>query len=236
MGSVTCPNSLLNNEGLGTSETAWPSLAPSTKPTLIPASVAPSTKPSLIPSVEPNFVPSTKPTFIPSIEPSVGPYTKPTLIPTNMPSMAPSSKPSFIPSAVPVFASACFCHRYDAVLALVGFVLCYNNTKPNEYFGVYTSLDILFSTNLIIKNPNFPSNSVVSVCGGAYDNSQPLTSDGVAFLISIPYIATSKIYDSGSNVKFQICGGLEYVLTDMGSVTCPNSVLNNEGLGTSETA
>jgi len=79
---------------------AKPSLSPSDSPTFSPSTSAmPSTNPSKLPSNQPTAVPSTQPSTHPSNNPSVIPTQEPTGSPSTIPSL--SLEPSHLPTAGP---------------------------------------------------------------------------------------------------------------------------------------
>jgi hypothetical protein len=107
--------------------------------------------------------PTKQRTHAPTHAPTYSPSVTPTHEPTILPSITPTQTPSFTPT------SFCNCHTYNITYGPVIINACYNQSKPNEYFGVYLISDTNFTTNLIIRNPNFPLTSTSSSCG-SYDN------------------------------------------------------------------
>ena len=106
-------------------------------PTIVPT-ISPSNELSVVPSVEPSIIPSDEPSVVPSVEPSI----------------IPSDEPSYTPSGAPIIP-ACFCNRYNSATGL-GWIVCWNNTKSNEYFGTYFSNDPKFSyIQIFLVHPQY---------------------------------------------------------------------------------
>ena len=135
--------------------------------------------------------------------------------------MPPTTEPSSVP-----FASSCSCDLYKTGPDIV---LCYNSTKPNEYFGVYLADDTTFINNTILKNPNFPGASVTPNCNSiVFDNKKPISGNGVGYKLGTSYY---NLYVDGGIIYLIPCTGGNIQITYGGSVTCPNSLLNNQGVG-----
>ena len=215
---------------------------PSIKPTVLKPTTAtkskPSVKPVSKPTTKPVSKPSLKPVGKPTKKPTSSPHGKPTVKPKALPSRSttPSQIPSYIPStsapsttSVPSTTSAptsnCNCDSFDTHgLGPSPILACYNQTKYFEYFGVYLGDN---RTNIIIKNPNFPSYHVKSSteCDTYFNNAHPFDETGFA------YMYESKVYSIFANDDFArtyqvftcpsaAVGDVSYIA----SVACPSNL------------
>ena len=212
---------------------------------VLSAKVQTQTKKNYKPSKAPVYkYPSTAPVYKYSSSapvykyPTVKPiYKYPTLkpihkCPTNTPSSAPTLEPTNEPSSTPSAPKkGCTCNKYSiaGTEPSPNVVLCYNNTKPTEYFGVYdaTGATPVFGTNLIEPNLNFPLTTNFPAgsgrCSGAsYDNARPVTNHGVGYVIG----SNSYVIFLGSpdpNLQGFFCNGVgsPALATDLGPVNCP---------------
>ena len=150
-----------------------------------------------------------------------GPVTCPSTSPTIMPSIAPSVEPSIEPTP---FVSACFCEKYELSSSFQSITACYNNSKPDMYFGVYLDNDPTFSNNVIIPNPIFPDPTFASGCFYT-NNKHPLDTIGLGIIYLNHNI---NLYVGGSsNYVIDTCTGATLTLTSMIPVSCPSTLLNN---------
>ena len=166
---------------------------PSVKPVAKPTVAKPVAKPIAKPIAKPVANP-TKTVAKPSIKPVAKP-TKATIAPKKTPtkiSPSRSSAPSLIPTSAPSSTSApsttsaptanCYCDKFDTLGNGPNPILaCYNQSKYFEYFGVYVGDD---NTNIILKNPNFPSYNMKSStdCESYFNNANPLDETGFAYM------------------------------------------------------
>ena len=136
-------------------------------------------------------------------------------------SLIPSEEPSMKPSTV---LTSCSCEKITTDGLGPNVVLCWNSTKPNEYFGIYAATDTSFNTNLILPNPSFPASSTYSCNGNptSYDNVHPLTDggDGVVYISS--NVGYNIYFDSSYHIL--ACTGGNKIGTYAGTVTCPNNL------------
>ena len=252
----TYPTSSISRLPTTEPATVIPSNIPTESPSDVPT-VVPIVLPTWSPSIDPSFMPSDVPisrlptteptTAMPSNVPSESPSNVPTVVPIVLPTWSPSIDPSFMPSNVPAVLS-CSCNKYNASGNGPDVVLCWNSTKPNEYFGVYNATDTLFTTNRIIKNPSFPASSdnfhlygKNIGCSFTYDNVRPLNDNGVLYLASndLTYEIGYKDFGQGFNFIIDSCDAKQERAVDQGPVACPNNLLIHQETGilqgTSET-
>ena len=120
-------------------------------------------------------------------------------------------------------------------------IACWNSTKPDEYFGVYNysfgnhnSTDYDFSTNRIIKNPDFPYDSVFPTCPDfdlRYDNARP-TDLGLAYQIGALPFFVSSVIDDQNIMRFPNCDGDSINSVQwhfQNAAVCPSHFLNPVG-------
>ena len=198
-------------------------------PTKIPSYHYPSKKPTVKPTKQTTFTPTVIPAIKPSVAPSFGPTVQP-----NSPSAVPTFRPSFEPTSSPIVAW-CSCTHYQDLNGGQNIVACWNVTKSNEFYGIYSASDVSFSYNEIINNPNFPGNSTLANCDGhSYNNAHPFDSYGAAYSSTG---TTYRIVYLNSQLYISQCGVNGYNnLSTIGSVSCTYDIQEIGSLqGTSET-
>ena len=105
---------------------------------------------------------------------------------------------------------------------------CYNQTKYFEYFGVYLQADTEYQTNLILKNPNFPSYNMKSStnCDTYFNNANPLDETGFAYMHNNSVYSLFANDDFAKSYQIFVCpSGVTGDVTYIESVVCPSNLL-----------